>query len=99
MPCCNCCVLVPRDRFVVTKRSGRLGSVLPPGLNFGGLDCCGLCISYSSVSARLNQRDVQVDTSTKDNFPIMVIRAIQWQVDPVAVHRAMLQKDIEGKID
>jgi regulator of protease activity HflC (stomatin/prohibitin superfamily) len=89
VPCCNCVVTVPQDKFYAVEYFGKMGKMLPPGLNFAGFDVCGCCISFRSITSRVEQNSVQVQTKTKDNVFVIVNVAVQQSVKPDSVELAM----------
>jgi regulator of protease activity HflC (stomatin/prohibitin superfamily) len=89
VPCCNCVVTVPQDKFYAVEYFGKMGKMLPPGLNFAGFDVCGCCISFRSITSRVEQNSVQVQTKTKDNVFVTVNVAVQQSVKPDSVELAM----------
>lgn len=100
VPCCNCCVAVPQDTYVAVEHFGKSDRVLSAGLQFAGLDCCGICINFRSISARVNQNFVCVLTKTKDNVFVTAKVAVQHAVKKESVELAMYQlSDIQGQID
>eukprot|EP00933_Yihiella_yeosuensis_P020235 TRINITY_DN16270_c0_g2_i1.p1 TRINITY_DN16270_c0_g2~~TRINITY_DN16270_c0_g2_i1.p1 ORF type:complete len:298 (+),score=60.92 TRINITY_DN16270_c0_g2_i1:193-1086(+) len=100
VPCTNCCVTVPQDSFYAVERFGKFSQVIPPGLQFGGFDLCGCCISYRSITARVEQSFVMVSTKTKDNVFVVVKVAVQHAVMEKSVELAMYRlSDVHAQID
>jgi regulator of protease activity HflC (stomatin/prohibitin superfamily) len=63
--------------------------MLPPGLSFAGFDVCGCCISFRSITSRVDQWVVDVKTKTKDNVFVVVKVAVQQFVKEDCVQDAM----------
>eukprot|EP00930_Biecheleria_cincta_P050662 TRINITY_DN3584_c0_g1_i1.p1 TRINITY_DN3584_c0_g1~~TRINITY_DN3584_c0_g1_i1.p1 ORF type:complete len:296 (+),score=82.29 TRINITY_DN3584_c0_g1_i1:90-977(+) len=100
VPCCNCCVAVPQDQYVAVENFGKFNKVLSSGLQFAGFDCCGICITFRGVSARVDQTFVTVSTKTKDNVFVRAQVAVQHRVQEKAVELALYQlSDVQGQID
>merc|ERR1712084_182337 len=65
-----------------------------------GLDCCGCCITFRSISSRVDQIMCQVRTKTKDNVFVNVIVAVQQSVIPEAAEAALYKlSNVEAQID
>jgi len=100
IPCCNCCVAVPQDQYVAVENFGKFNKVLGSGLQFAGFDCCGVCITFRGVSARVDQTFVTVSTKTKDNVFVRAQVAVQHRVQEKSVELALYQlSDVVGQID
>jgi regulator of protease activity HflC (stomatin/prohibitin superfamily) len=89
IPCCNCVVTVPQDKYFAVENFGKFSKMLPPGLNFAGFDVCGCCITFRSITSRVEQNLVRVQTKTKDNVFVVANVAVQQSVHPDCVERAM----------
>merc|ERR1712086_968633 len=76
----NCFATVPQDKFYAVEKFGKFSHLLQAGLNFSGFDLCGCCISYRSISNRVDQINCRVRTKTKDNVFVNVIVAVQQSV-------------------
>lgn len=63
--------------------------MLPPGLSWAGFDLCGCCISFRSITSRVDQWVVDVNTKTKDNVFLVVKVAVQQFVKEDCVKDAM----------
>eukprot|EP00930_Biecheleria_cincta_P085646 TRINITY_DN7502_c0_g1_i4.p1 TRINITY_DN7502_c0_g1~~TRINITY_DN7502_c0_g1_i4.p1 ORF type:complete len:296 (+),score=78.32 TRINITY_DN7502_c0_g1_i4:61-948(+) len=100
LPCCNCCITVPQDQYVAVENFGKFNKTLPPGLQMAGCDCCGVCISFRAISARVDQTFVNVTTKTKDNVFVNAQVAVQHRVREKSVELALYQlSDVQGQID
>mmetsp|Transcript_62288 Transcript_62288/g.172637 ORF Transcript_62288/g.172637 Transcript_62288/m.172637 type:complete len:316 (-) Transcript_62288:74-1021(-) len=100
LPCTNCCVTVPQDRYFAIEKFGKFDDILRPGLAFAGIDCCGCCISFRSITSRVEQNMIMVQTKTKDNVFVTVQVAVQQSVIPENVQEAMYKlSDVHGQID
>eukprot|EP00930_Biecheleria_cincta_P050663 TRINITY_DN3584_c0_g1_i2.p1 TRINITY_DN3584_c0_g1~~TRINITY_DN3584_c0_g1_i2.p1 ORF type:complete len:296 (+),score=65.16 TRINITY_DN3584_c0_g1_i2:103-990(+) len=100
VPCCNCCVAVRQDQYVAVENFGKFNKVLSSGLQFAGFDCCGICITFRGVSARVDQTFVTVSTKTKDNVFVKAQVAVQHRVQEKSVELALYQlADVVGQID
>eukprot|EP00439_Symbiodinium_sp_Y106_P028758 s4096_g3.t1 len=56
LPCGNCFVVVPQDRFFALERFGKFDRTLAPGLSWAGFDLCGACVAFRSISSRVVQK-------------------------------------------
>jgi len=100
IPCGNCCVAVPQDQYVAVENFGKFNKVLSSGLQFAGFDCCGICITFRGVSARVDQTFVTVSTKTQDNVFVRAQVAVQHRVQEKSVELALYQlSDVQGQID
>jgi len=100
LPGTNCCAVVPQDQWYAVERFGKFQSILRPGLNFAGCDCCGVCLGYRSISSRIAQSVCTVVTKTKDNVFVTVKVAVQRSVLPDSVELAMYRlSDVDWQID
>mmetsp|Transcript_62800 Transcript_62800/g.116771 ORF Transcript_62800/g.116771 Transcript_62800/m.116771 type:complete len:299 (+) Transcript_62800:73-969(+) len=100
LPCTNCCVTVPQDRWFAVESFGKFQKVIGPGLNTPGFDCMGCCISFRSITSRVDQNTVVVNTKTKDNVFVAVRVAVQQSVIPEAVEAAIYKlSDVNAQID
>jgi regulator of protease activity HflC (stomatin/prohibitin superfamily) len=80
IPCTNCCVTVPQDKIYAVEMFGSFSKVVGSGLNIVGVDCMGCCVSFRSITKRVEQNDVFVETKTKDNVFVLVKVSVQQQV-------------------
>jgi len=93
-------VAVPQDQYVAVENFGKFNKVLSSGLQFAGFDCCGICITFRGVSARVDQTFVTVSTKTKDNVFVKAQVAVQHRVQEKSVELALYQlSDVVGQID
>jgi len=100
LPCTNCCVTVPQDKYYAVESFGKFDHMLKPGLAFAGFDCCGICISFRSVTSRVDQIVVSVHTKTKDNVFVVASVAVQQSVLPEKAEDAMYKlTDVHEQID
>jgi len=100
LPCTNCCVTVPQDKYYAVEKFGKFSTMLEPGLAFGGADCCGVCIGYRSITSRVEQNLVMVQTKTKDNVFVTCKVAVQQSVKPDSVQDAMYRlTSVHNQID
>lgn len=88
-PITNSCVIVPQDKWYVVEKFGRYSHNLKPGLTFVGLDCFGCCISFRSITSRVEQNDCQVRTKTRDNVFVTCNIAVQQAVKGDGVGEAV----------
>lgn len=93
MPCTNCMVTVPQDKYYAVEKFGKFSHMLKPGLATVGLDCCGACVSFRSITSRTEQNMVSVSTKTKDNVFVHVKVAVQQSVMPESTELAMYKLD------
>eukprot|EP00419_Tripos_fusus_P055046 CAMPEP_0172802990 /NCGR_PEP_ID=MMETSP1075-20121228/4206_1 /TAXON_ID=2916 /ORGANISM="Ceratium fusus, Strain PA161109" /LENGTH=260 /DNA_ID=CAMNT_0013641333 /DNA_START=87 /DNA_END=872 /DNA_ORIENTATION=+ len=74
--------------------------MLPPGLAFAGIDCCGCCITFRSITSRVDQLMVRVSTKTKDNVFVTAQVAVQQSVKAESVVDAMYKlSNVHAQID
>jgi regulator of protease activity HflC (stomatin/prohibitin superfamily) len=79
---------------------GKFSKMLPPGLNVAGFDICGCCISFRSITSRVEQNLVRVQTKTKDNVFVVANVAVQQSVKPDSVEQAMYKlSNVHVQID
>mmetsp|Transcript_65613 Transcript_65613/g.192008 ORF Transcript_65613/g.192008 Transcript_65613/m.192008 type:complete len:297 (+) Transcript_65613:80-970(+) len=99
-PCTNCCVTVPQDRYYAIERFGKFDDILRPGLSVAGVDCCGCCINFRSITSRVEQNNIVVQTKTKDNVFVLVRVAVQQSVIPENVEAALYRlADVGAQVD
>eukprot|EP00445_Apocalathium_hangoei_P060728 CAMPEP_0204092082 /NCGR_PEP_ID=MMETSP0360-20130528/189728_1 /ASSEMBLY_ACC=CAM_ASM_000342 /TAXON_ID=268821 /ORGANISM="Scrippsiella Hangoei, Strain SHTV-5" /LENGTH=460 /DNA_ID=CAMNT_0051041351 /DNA_START=104 /DNA_END=1488 /DNA_ORIENTATION=+ len=100
LPCTNCFVTVPQDKYYAVENFGKYSHMLKPGLSFAGFDCCGCCIQYRSITSRVDQLMVQVHTKTKDNVFVTAKVAVQQSVMPENTVEAIYKlSDVHAQID
>merc|ERR1719384_380711 len=100
LPCTNCFVAVPQDKYFAVERFGSFAGMLPPGLSFAGFDICGCCISFRSITSRVDQWVVDVHTKSKDNVFLVVKVAVQQFVKEDCVRDAMYKlSDVHKQSD
>jgi len=100
LPGTNCCVTVPQDKFYAVEFFGSFTKVIGSGLHFVGADCAGCCITFRSISKRVEQNDVVVETKTKDNVFVLVKVSVQQQVIPEQADSAMYKlANVSAQID
>ncbi|CAE8713922.1 unnamed protein product, partial [Polarella glacialis] len=100
IPCTNCCVTVPQDRYYAVETFGKFGKVLEPGLACVGFDLCGCCINFRAITSRVEQNLVFVSTKTKDNVFVQVKVAVQQSVMPEFIELAMYKlSDVNQQVD
>mmetsp|Transcript_80621 Transcript_80621/g.155731 ORF Transcript_80621/g.155731 Transcript_80621/m.155731 type:complete len:293 (+) Transcript_80621:58-936(+) len=100
LPCTNCCVTVPQDKYFAVEQFGKYSHMLQPGLSFAGVDCCGCCITFRSITSRVDQLVVRVNTKTKDNVFVSAQVAVQQSVKPENTVDAMYKlSDVHAQID
>ncbi|CAK0869959.1 unnamed protein product [Prorocentrum cordatum] len=74
--------------------------VIGAGLNIVGFDLMGCCISFRSISKRVEQNDVFVETKTKDNVFVLVKVSVQQQVIPEQAESAIYKlANVSAQID
>jgi len=100
LPCTNCFVTVPQDKWYAIEKFGKFDGILRPGLAFAGIDCCQCCITFRSITSRVEQNMVHVQTKTKDNVFVTAQVAVQQSVIPEHVQEAMYKlTDVHAQID
>jgi len=82
-------VTVPQDKYYAVEKFGKFSHILKPGLATVGCDCMGCCISFRSITSRVEQNNVVVSTKTKDNVFVQVRVAVQQSVMPDQCQSAM----------
>jgi len=100
LPGSNCFVTVPQDKYYAVEKFGKFSHTLKAGLAFAGPDCCGCCVTYRSVTSRVEQNLCKVRTKTKDNVFVNVTVAVQQSVIPEHACDAMYKlSDVHAQID
>eukprot|EP00747_Dinoflagellata_sp_TGD_P219665 gnl/TRDRNA2_/TRDRNA2_91758_c0_seq1.p1 gnl/TRDRNA2_/TRDRNA2_91758_c0~~gnl/TRDRNA2_/TRDRNA2_91758_c0_seq1.p1 ORF type:complete len:300 (-),score=79.11 gnl/TRDRNA2_/TRDRNA2_91758_c0_seq1:65-964(-) len=100
LPCTNCFVTVPQDKWYAVEKFGKYDKIIGPGLSFTGIDICGTCIGYRSISSRVDEMPVMVQTKTKDNVFVNVRVAVQHSVIADNVHAALYKlSNVASQID
>jgi len=100
LPGTNCLVTVPQDKWFAVERFGKYSNILSPGLAFVGPDCCGCCVTFRSITSRVEQIMCEVRTKTKDNVFVNVIVAVQQSVIPDLAENAMYKlSNVPAQID
>jgi regulator of protease activity HflC (stomatin/prohibitin superfamily) len=93
-------VTVPQDKYFAVESFGKFSHMIAPGLAFAGADCCGCCITFRSITSRVDQLLVRVSTKTKDNVFVSAQVAVQQSVKPDNVVDAMYKlADVHAQID
>merc|ERR1711972_758360 len=86
--------------YFAVEKFGKFSHILGPGLAVTGLDCCGCCITFRSITSRVDQIMCQVRTKTKDNVFVNVLVAVQQCVIPEAAEDALYKlSNVEAQID
>jgi len=83
--CIPCCICVSTSEVVVVERLGKFDRLIPAGL---GVVCCPCEQNAGSVSFRVQQLDVRVETKTKDNVFLNTVVSVQYQVIREKVYQA-----------
>lgn len=100
LPCGNCLVIVPQDRFFALERFGKFQEILEPGLRWAGLDLCGACVNFRSVSSRVIQSFVRISTKTTDNVFVFVHVAVQHTISAKSAEAVLYKlNDISEQLD
>jgi len=100
LPGTNCCVTVPQDKLYAVENFGSFSRIVGSGLNIVGPDCLGCCITFRSISKRVEQNDVFVETKTKDNVFVLVKVSVQQQVIPEQAESAIYKlANVSAQID
>jgi len=98
--CTNCFVTVPQDKYYAVEKFGKFSHMLEPGLAVAGFDCCGCCVTFRSVSSRVEQIPVTVTTKTKDNVFVSIMVAVQLSVMKEHAQDAMYKLgDVRAQVD
>ncbi|CAE7274106.1 HIR3, partial [Symbiodinium pilosum] len=100
LPCGNCFVMVPQDRFFALERFGKFDRTLAPGLSWAGFDLCGACVAFRSISSRVVQSFIRVTTKTLDNVFVYVMVAVQHTVTAEGAQDALYKlEDVTEQLD
>jgi regulator of protease activity HflC (stomatin/prohibitin superfamily) len=100
VPCTNCCVTVPQDKIFAVEWFGSFSQVVGSGLHCVGFDCAGCCITFRSITKRVEQNDVFVETKTKDNVFVLVKVSVQQTVIPDQAESAIYKlANVSAQID
>jgi regulator of protease activity HflC (stomatin/prohibitin superfamily) len=92
--------VVPQDKWYAVERFGAYFQMMYPGLHWAGFDICGCCITFRSMTARVEQNIVRVSTKTKDNVFVAVSVAVQQSVMQDRVQEAMYKlTDVIVQVD
>jgi len=82
------------------EKFGKYSQTIGPGLAVVGCDVCGACITFRSVTSRVEQNVCQIRTKTKDNVFVNVIVAVQQSVIPDKARDAMYKlSNVHAQID
>jgi regulator of protease activity HflC (stomatin/prohibitin superfamily) len=93
-------VTVPQDKIYAVELFGSFTKVIGSGLNVVGCDVGGCCISFRSITKRVEQNDVFVETKTKDNVFVLVKVSVQQQVIPEQAESAIYKlANVSAQID
>lgn len=103
VPCTNCCIAVPQDRWIVVEKFGKFEAVLEPGLHSAGWDLLGCCVQFRGISKRVQQQVCNVSSITKDRLFVTVHVAVQRSVLPENVGEAIysvtdMSKQVEAGV-
>lgn len=83
--CVPCCICVSTSEVVIIERLGKFDRLIPAGL---GVVICPCEQNAGSVSFRVQQLDVRVETKTKDNVFLTAVVSVQYQVIREKVYQA-----------
>lgn len=100
LPCGNCCIAVAQDEFVAVESFGSFYQTLRPGLAVVGPDCFGACLSFKSLTSRVQLLTVKVNTKTKDNTFVTMHVDVQMSVIADQLQDAMYKmENIHEQLD
>jgi len=100
VPCTNCLVSVPQDKFYAVERFGSFDKIIGPGLSYIGCDLCGICVGLRSITRRVEQNECLIETKTKDNVFVLVRVAVQQSVIPERAESALYRlADVSAQVD
>jgi len=100
LPGTNCLVTVPQDKWYAVENFGKFDKMLGPGFSVAGPDCCGCCITFRSITSRVEQNTVMVQTKTKDNVFVTAKVAVQQSVIPEKTEDAIYKLvNVHAQID
>lgn len=83
--CFPCCLTVSTSEAVVVERLGKFDRFIQPGLGFV---ICPCEQRAGTVSFRVQQLNVRVETKTKDNVFLTAVVSVQYQVIRESVYQA-----------
>ena len=83
---CCCCATVPQASVAVIEKWGKFAKLAPPGWNW--ILCCFGESVAGTVSLRVKQSSVDIETKTKDNVFVTLTVVVQYQVLPDSVYDA-----------
>lgn len=83
--CIPCCICVSTSEVVIIERLGKFDRLIPAGL---GVVICPCEQNAGTVSFRVQQLDVRVETKTKDNVFLTTVVSVQYQVIREKVYQA-----------
>ena len=75
---CACCMFVPQDSVAIVEQFGKFYTAKPPG--FLCIPVPGIWVVRQLVKMRVQQRNVEVETKTKDNVFVQIMVAVQYEV-------------------
>ncbi|CAK0824332.1 unnamed protein product, partial [Prorocentrum cordatum] len=89
-----------KDKIYAVEWFGSFSSVIGSGLHFVGFDVLSCCISFRSITKRVEQNDVFVETKTKDNVFVLVKVSVQQTVIPDQAESAIYKlANVSAQID
>jgi len=83
--CFPCCICVSTSEAVVVERLGKFDRFIQPGLGF---IICPCEQRAGTVSFRVQQLNVRVETKTKDNVFLTAVVSVQYQIIRESVYQA-----------
>lgn len=83
---CCCFACIPQDKAAIIEQCGKFDRVGSSGCNVV-ICCIGECIT-GTVSLRIDQLDVQIETKTKDNVFVQAVVSVQYEVQKEKTYEA-----------
>lgn len=77
----NCVVVVRPDEVVAVETCGAFSGIRQPGCHVLGPDFGGTCFNYKTITMRVHEQEIRLETKTKDNVFVQV--AVAVQVEPL----------------
>lgn len=77
---CGCCLCTQTGQVAIVESCGKFDYIATPGFHCVNIFCCQ-CYA-GTVSLRLSQMNVSVETKTKDNVFVIIKVSVQYEVLP-----------------
>ena len=83
---CCCYATIPHSSVGIVERWGKFSKLAPPGWNW--ILCCFGESVRGSVSLRVTQTTVDIESKTRDNVFVGITVVVQYQILPDSVYEA-----------